>query len=95
MKDARLDASWADIAVAKGEDAAMGREEVDDTDMSAADFRWAAEHGTPVRVVRSKHEYEVALRACGPATAYSENVHLSLARTAPQPVENLPARSTS
>lgn len=74
----------------------MPREEVDDTEMTPAEFRSAAAQGLPVRVVTSRQEYEAAL---GPsrtqAAVYGANFHVSLAFAGPQPRENTPARAAS
>lgn len=39
------------------------RDEVDDTDMTAAEFRAARDRGTPTRVVTSRSEFEAGSRA--------------------------------
>jgi hypothetical protein len=57
----------------------MPRDEVDDTDMTPVAFRAAAEAGTPVRVVRSRAEYEAALDPVVAQSAYALNVHIDLA----------------
>lgn len=58
----------------------MGRDEVDDTDMTVAEFWAAAASGTPVRIVGSRAEYEAAR---DPSTegrpAFVLNRHLDLA----------------
>lgn len=74
----------------------MPREEVDDTDMTPAEFRAAAAAGLPVRVVTSRQAYDAEL---GPShtqvATYGANIHLSLALAGPQPRMNTPARATS
>lgn len=74
----------------------MAREEVDDTDMTPADFRLAAAQGVAVRIVTSRDDYDAALRSLpSQSAAYVANYHLSLAVAGPQPEKNLPARVAS
>jgi hypothetical protein len=74
----------------------MPREEVDDTEMTPAEFRAAAAQGLPVRVVTSRQAYEAELGALRTqATAYVANVFLRLAVVGSQPAENTPARAVS
>lgn len=49
------------------------RKEVDDTDMTAADFRAAIERGVPVEVVTSREEFEARSRqVAGTFEVYQE-----------------------
>jgi hypothetical protein len=43
------------------------RDEVDDTDMAAAEFRAARDRGTPTQVVRSREEFDAHSRHGGAA----------------------------
>jgi len=56
-------------------------DEVDDTDMTAAQFRAAARRGYPVRVVASRAEYEAELRKLADMAApRGFNLQINLAR---------------
>jgi hypothetical protein len=79
------------------EDDDVPQDEVDDTDMTPDQFRAAAARGTPVRVVRSREEYEAALGALPvhDEVVYVANHHLSLAFAGPSTSPNRPARAAS
>lgn len=74
----------------------MSRDEVDDTEMTVAEFRAAVAQGLPVRVVRSRQAYQAELGTLRtPAAVYVANIHLALAPAGTQPSTNAPARATS
>lgn len=78
------------------EDGGMIPEEVDDTEMTPAEFRAAAAEGLPVRVVTSRQAYEAergALRTH--ATAYVANIFVRLALVGSHPTENTAARAVN
>jgi hypothetical protein len=74
----------------------MPHDEVDDTEMTPAEFRAAAAAGLPVRIVTSKQAYIAELGALRTqATAYVANVVVRLALVGSQSSENIPARAVS
>jgi hypothetical protein len=80
----------------QGEDDDMPHDEVDDTEMTPAEFHTAAVEGLPVRVVTSRQEYEAELGALRTqATAYVANIFVRLALVDSQSTENTPARAVS
>jgi hypothetical protein len=69
----------------------MARDEVDDTDMTPAEFRAAMRRGRPVEIVSSREAYEArvqALAAGGPHNGI--NLSIKLARVA-HSTQNEPA----
>jgi hypothetical protein len=74
----------------------MPHDEVDDTEMTPAEFRAAAAAGLPVRIVTSRQAYEAELGALRTqATAYVANIVVHLALVGSQPMENTAARAVS
>lgn len=74
----------------------MPSDEVDDTELTPAEFRAAVQRGERVRIITNREDYLAELRrSLADRAVYVANVHLSLALVRPGAEPNMPARAAS